>query len=75
MTATWATPPVDNSRGRIVQSAIVLKSSNEVESAVRPTIIISPRIEDCGPSVGFPTFAGRLSPRIDNFSVTIWRAR
>ena len=33
----------------MVQSAIVRKSCKEVESAVRPMIIISPRIEDCIP--------------------------
>ena len=74
ITATCATPPVDNKRGRIVQSAIVRKSCKEVLSAVNPKIIISPKMEDCGPRVGCPTLLGKTSPNVDSFSDTIWRA-
>ena len=48
--------PVERSRGRMVQSAMVRTSSKEVVSEVNPIIIISPKIEDCGPIVGRPTF-------------------
>ena len=74
MTATCATPPVESRRGRIVQSASVRKSCNEVLSAVKPIIIISPSIDDCGPKVGCPAVAGRTSPSVANFSDTICRA-
>ena len=75
MTVTCATPPMERRRGRMVQSASVRKSRIEVESAVRPIIIISPRMDDCGPSVGVPTPWGRLSPTTASFSEVIWRAR
>ena len=75
MTVTWATPPVESSRGRIVQSASVRSSSSEVLSEVRPIIISSPRMDDCGPSVGVPTLFGSVSFSAASFSDTIWRAR
>ncbi len=59
----------------MVQSAMVRKSSMEVESAVRPIISISPKMEDCGPSVGLPTLAGNDSLTTASFSLTICRAR
>ena len=71
---------VESNRGRMVQSAIVRKSIWVVgaireplllSSTVSPIIIISPKMEDCGPSVGFPTFSGRLSLTTANFSETI----
>ena len=43
--------------------------------AVSPTISISPKIDDCGPSVGLPTLEGRDSLTTASFSLTIWRAR
>ena len=73
--AQCATPPVESRRGRMVQSAMVRKSSIEVESAVRPTISISPKMDDCGPSVGLPTLAGKDSLTTASFSLTICRAR
>ncbi|OAV63705.1 hypothetical protein Barb4_04819 [Bacteroidales bacterium Barb4] len=75
MTATCATPPVDKRRGRNVQSASVRRSSSEVLSAVSPIIMISPKIDDWGPSVGLPAVSGSDSPTTDSFSDTIWRAR
>ena len=75
ITVTWATPPVERSRGLITQSAKVRKSCKDVESDVMPSIMTSPNIEDCGPRVGVPTFAGKLSLITANFSEVIWRAR
>lgn len=60
MTETWATPPVESSRGRIVQSAMVRKSCIDNESEVNPTMRISPSIDDCGPRIGWPAVLGRL---------------
>ena len=74
-TATCATPPVARRRGRMVQSAIVRKSLSDVVSAVRATNISSPRIDDCGPIVGWPAVAGRLPVIVDSFSDTVCRAR
>ena len=74
MTVTCATPPVESSRGRMFQSAMVRSSCSEVLSEVRPTIISSPRIDDCGPRVGFPTLSGSVALTAANFSETIWRA-
>ena len=47
---------------------------NEVESAVRPIIIISPKIDDCGPRVGVSTPGGNWSFIVESFSDTICRA-
>ena len=74
-TATCATPPVERSLGRMVQSAMVLRSSMDVESAVMPTMRSSPRMEDCGPRVGLPTLSGSSSAAIAIFSDTICLAR
>ncbi len=73
--ATCETPPRASRRGRIVLSAMVLRSMSDVESAVRPIIMISPRIDDCGPSVGVPTPGGRVPSRPAMRSETICRAR
>ena len=75
MTATCATPPMESSRGRIVQSAKVRRSNMEVLSDVRLTIITSPKIDDCGPKVGRRTVLGNDSETVKSFSETIWRAR
>ena len=74
MTVACATPCVESSRGRIVQSASVRSSSSDVVSDVSDTIIISPSMDDCGPSVGRPTVSGKASDSVDNFSETICRA-
>ena len=58
-------------RGRMVQSAMVRRSRSDVESEVRATNINSPRIDDCGPSVGLPIPAGSSSRTVDSFSDTI----
>ncbi len=71
MTDTWDTPPIASRRGRIVRSAMVRRSLIEVESAVRPIIIISPRIDDCGPIVGVLTPVGRRSATSGRRSDTI----
>ena len=75
MTVTCATPPVESSRGRMVQSARVRSEPSEVVSAVRPMNMTSPMMLDCGPRVGCPTPSGRASPMVANFSDTIWRSR
>ena len=75
-TATWATPPTASSCGLMVQSAMVRSSSREVPpSAVSPIMSTSPRMDDCGPRVGVPTFEGSWSPRVASFSETICRSR
>ena len=56
----------------MTRSAIVRRSSIEVESAVRPMIIISPRIDDWGPITGSATFDG--SSTSARRSATVWRA-
>ena len=55
----------------MVQSAIVLRSWREVESERSPIIIISPRMEVCGPRVGFPQVGGREPLTSASFSDTI----
>ncbi len=75
ITDTWLTPPSARMRGDRVRSAILRNSLSEVESAVRPIIIISPRIEDCGPRVGEPTPGGSCDAISESFSLTVWRAR
>ena len=40
---------------------IMTEANGMAPATVSPIIIISPKMEDCGPSVGFPTFSGRLS--------------
>ena len=74
ITETCATPDMESSRGRIVQSASVRRSRSDVLSEVRPTIISSPRMEDWGPSTGVPTPGGSVPESAASFSVTIWRA-
>ena len=75
ITVTCATPPIESNCGRMVQSASVRRSVCEVESAVRPMKSTSPRIDDCGPSVGVPTPSGMASAMVESFSETIWRSR
>ena len=70
MTDTCATPPVESSRGRIVQSANVRSSCREVVSDCNPTMSTSPRIEDWGPSVGSPTLSGSEPLTVAIFSDT-----
>ena len=74
MTDTCDTPPRASSRGLMVVSARRRNSSSEVESARRPIIIISPKIDDCGPITGLSTPSGRLSAAASRRSLTIWRA-
>ncbi len=59
----------------MVRSAMARRSSSDVESAVRPIIIISPRIDDCGPSIGVPTLSGISSATDTRRSDTICLAR
>ena len=70
-TVTWATPPSDRSLGLMLQSAMVLRSRRDVVSERSPIIIISPRMEVCGPSVGFPQVGGREPLTSASFSETI----
>ena len=74
MTLTWLTPPMARRRGRTTFSAMVRSSVSDVLSAVRPTMSISPRIDERGPSTGVATPAGRASATVPRRSVTIWRA-
>ena len=46
----------------------------EIVSEVKPTISISPRIDDCGPSVGIPAPGGNTDWRAGSFSATACRA-
>ncbi len=72
MTATCETPATESKRGRRVQSASVRSSSSEVSPVeVRPIIIISPRMEDCGPRVGCPAVGGSSSATEASLSETI----
>ena len=57
----------------MMRSAIDRSCIMEVESLVRPTISISPRIDDCGPSVGAPTEEGSCDATAESFSPTVCR--
>ena len=74
ITDTEDTPPMARMRGRIFLSDIERSSPGEIVSEVKPTISISPRIDDCGPSVGIPAPGGNTDWRAGSFSATACRA-
>ena len=71
MTDTDDTPATESSRGRITRSAIVRSRSIGMESEVSPIIIISPRIDDCGPRAGAFTPGGSSCSTATSFSDTV----
>ena len=75
ITDTWDTPTTDNSFGLITFSARRRSSIKDVVSAVRPIIMASPRMEDCGPMIGCSTPSGSSCPALSRRSPTICRAR
>ena len=74
MIVTCETPVIDSRRGRMTQSASERSSIAEVSPSVRmETSMISPIVDEIGPSTGGSMSAGnRTCP---SFSVTSCRAR